>query len=441
VCVGLLLIGLPYAVLWGVLAAILRFVPYVGTWAAALLPIALSLAVFDGWVRPVMVIALFVVVEPLIYFVVEPVLYGHRVGVSEVALLVAVAFWAWLWGPIGLVMAMPLTVCLVVIAKHVPELEFLAVLLSDEVSVDPGAAFYQRLLAWDQDEAGRLVDEYLARHPGERLGDEVIVPALALMRRDRARNRLSDDEVDFIVDATAQTVTDLPEAGPARGPEPAAPGSLAPGVAADMPAVLLQPARDEADRVALGVLAWLLSGEPLRVEILPPRARLPEAVNRLEGAPSRMVLIGAVAPGGLAQARHLCRIMRARAPGVPVLVGFWGDRGGDQLGPLREAGAVLVGETLAATRQHVLAASGLVPAAPDPGLSAPSVSPAPMGTGVAATPDGGPAASDPGLREGADPTVGTSSNMEDVHESRHHGRQVEAVPGQGEGNLGRSHRR
>jgi predicted PurR-regulated permease PerM len=125
VAAGLWLLGVPYPFLWGVLAAMLRFIPYVGTWMAALLPIALSLAVFPGWTKPLLVIALFAVLEPFIYAVVEPLLYGHSIGVSQTALLVAVAFWTWLWGPLGLILATPLTVCLVVLGKYVPELDFI----------------------------------------------------------------------------------------------------------------------------------------------------------------------------------------------------------------------------------------------------------------------------------------------------------------------------
>ncbi len=157
---GLAAIGLPYAILWGFLAAALRFIPYIGTWGAAALPFLLSLAVFDGWTRPLLVAGLFVALEVLAYFLAEPVLYRQSVGVSEVALLVALAFWTWLWGPIGLMLGTPLTVCLIVIGKYVPELDFLSILLAAEAPVAPGLQFYERLLVFEQAEADRLVEDY-----------------------------------------------------------------------------------------------------------------------------------------------------------------------------------------------------------------------------------------------------------------------------------------
>src|SRR5882724_4038602 len=137
---GLFLIGAPYALLFGVLAGVLRFVPYVGAWAAGGTAALMSLAVFDGWREPVMVLALFVLVELTIYLVVEPLLYSHSAGVSPLALLITLAFWTWLWGPIGLILGTPLTVCLVALGRHVPEMEFIVVLFGDEPVVTTDVA-------------------------------------------------------------------------------------------------------------------------------------------------------------------------------------------------------------------------------------------------------------------------------------------------------------
>ena len=155
--VGLYFIGLPYVVLFGVLAALFRFVPYVGPIAVAVLPSVLSLAFFNDWQHPLMVIALIGVMELVTNMVVEPVLYGQSVGVSEFALLVAIVFWTWMWGGIGLVMATPLTVCLVVMAKHVPSLEWVEILMGDDPKVKPYMVLYQRLLAGDEVEAESYV--------------------------------------------------------------------------------------------------------------------------------------------------------------------------------------------------------------------------------------------------------------------------------------------
>ena len=154
---GLLAIGVEYAFLWGFLAGVFRYIPYVGVWIAALPPIILSLAMFQGWVQPLLVLGLFLTIELLASNVFEPRLYGRSIGVSEVALLVAAALWTFLWGPIGLVLSSPLTVCLVVLGKYVPQLKFLDVLLGDEAPLDAHVTFYQRLLARDQDEATQLI--------------------------------------------------------------------------------------------------------------------------------------------------------------------------------------------------------------------------------------------------------------------------------------------
>ena len=152
---GLFLIGVPYAVIWGSLAAALRFIPYVGASSAALLSIALSLAVFPGWLQPALVVGLFLVLQLVTNMVIEPWLYGQSAGVSQVALLVAVTFWTWLWGPVGLLMATPLTVCLIVLGKHLPALGFIVVLMGDRPVIEAKSRYYQRLLARDQDEGGR----------------------------------------------------------------------------------------------------------------------------------------------------------------------------------------------------------------------------------------------------------------------------------------------
>ncbi len=155
--VSLLALRVEYAFLWGFLVAVFRYIPYIGIWIAAVPPLILSLAMFPGWVQPLLLIGLFLAIELTASNVIEPRLYGHSIGVSEVALLVAAALWAFLWGPIGLILSSPLTVCLVVLGKYVPQLKFLDVLLGDEPALDAHVTFYQRLLARDQDEATQLV--------------------------------------------------------------------------------------------------------------------------------------------------------------------------------------------------------------------------------------------------------------------------------------------
>ena len=163
--VGPALIGLPYALVWGILAAFLRYLPFVGTGLSMVLVTLFGVAVFPGWTQPLLILALFVAVELIAANVVEPLLFGHSTGVSPLALLIALAFWTWLWGPIGLVLSTPLTVCLMVLGRNVPGLEFLGVLLGDEPALDPEINFYQRLLAGDQDEATDLAVQFVSTHP------------------------------------------------------------------------------------------------------------------------------------------------------------------------------------------------------------------------------------------------------------------------------------
>jgi len=189
---GLFLIGLPYAALWGFLAAVLRFIPYIGPWVAAIIPSALALAAFEGWIWPIAVAGLFVVLELFTNMILEPLLYGDSAGVSQVALLVSVAFWTWLWGPIGLLMATPLTVCLVVLGKYVPQMEYITVLMSDQSVAEKKIIYYQRLLAMDRDEAAEIVEEYVMAHPPEQVYDAVMLPALHFARLDRERDGLTE---------------------------------------------------------------------------------------------------------------------------------------------------------------------------------------------------------------------------------------------------------
>lgn len=183
----LFLIGLPYAFLWGFLSVPLLFIPVIGFWTAAALPTLLSLGVFPEWRWPLVIIGLFIGLKTIINMLLEPVAYGRSVGVSPFPLLMMIGFWTWLWGPIGLLLATPLTVCLVVLGKYVPQLEFITILMSEEGIAERKIILYQRLLAADKDEAASLVAEYLMNHPRERLYDEILVPALTYARRDRKR--------------------------------------------------------------------------------------------------------------------------------------------------------------------------------------------------------------------------------------------------------------
>ena len=208
---GLFLIGVPNAVLWGILAASLRFVPYIGTWIAAAAPIGLSMAISTGWLAPILTLALFVVLELVCGNILEPWLYGKGTGVSGVAVLVAAVFWTWLWGIAGLLLATPLTVCLLVIGKHVPQLSFLHIMLGNEPVFEPKRRVYQRLLAGDQEEASESVDDYLEQRPLVEVYDTLLIPALALAETDWHHGELDEARHKFILQSLKELIHEKDE--------------------------------------------------------------------------------------------------------------------------------------------------------------------------------------------------------------------------------------
>ncbi|HUG67375.1 MAG TPA: AI-2E family transporter, partial [Pirellulaceae bacterium] len=215
---GLYFIGVPNAILWGILAAALRFIPYIGPWIAAAMPIALSLAISTGWTMPLLTVGLFLVLELLSNNVMEPWLYGKNTGVSAVAVLVAAIFWMWLWGPVGLLLATPLTVCVLVVGKHVPQLSFLGILLGSDPVFEPKTRIYQRLLAGDQEEAAELLDDFLKLESLVEVYDSVLVPALALTEKHWQLDELYEGKYKFIMRCLREMIQDCgdrPQALPA----------------------------------------------------------------------------------------------------------------------------------------------------------------------------------------------------------------------------------
>jgi hypothetical protein len=361
---GLFLIGVPYAILWGFLAAILRFIPYVGPIASATLPSALSLAVFPGWTQPFLVIGLILILELASNMLMEPLLYGQSAGVSEVALLVAVAFWTWLWGPVGLFLATPMTVCLGVLGKYIPQMEFLGVLLGDEPVMEPHTNYYQRLVAQDQDEAAALAEEYLKTHPLEAVYDEVLIPALNAAKRDHELGTLTEEDMQFILAATRAIVEDLgtsqlPSPLPERA-EAAAPVKAS----ATTPSarILGCPAQDEADELALLMLRQLLDPTHYTLEIISAEMLTAEVLAMVEQQPMGLICITALLPGPLTPTRYLCKRLRTRFPQCKIIVGRWGwlEDWDKPQALLREAGADEVGTTLRETLNQVIQWSQVV---------------------------------------------------------------------------------
>ena len=262
---GLYVLDVPYPLVWAALAAVLRFIPYVGPVLGAGAPILVSLAAAEGWAGPLYVVGLFVVLELFTNLVLETVLYAGAAGVSPVALLASVAFWTWLWGPLGLVLATPLTVCLVVLGKHVPGLEFLGTLLADTPALAPEYGYYQRLLARDQSEAADLIERYIKTESPRSVYDALLLPALNYAERDRLEQRLSPDEETAVIDATRELLSDAAESIRGLNPEPPAlpDGPPLPGPREPL-RVLGYATNGVADELALAMLAHLLDDLPIR---------------------------------------------------------------------------------------------------------------------------------------------------------------------------------
>ena len=274
-------IGVPGAFLWGVIVGILRFLPYIGPPLGAIMPIVLSLAVFHGWTRPVIVLALFVITELLVSNFIEPVLYGAHTGISSMAILVSAIFWTVLWGPIGLVLSTPLTVCLVVLGEHVPHLSFLQVLLGDEAVLTPDAHFYQRLLAMDQDEARRVLEEYLKDKSLEEVYDDVLIPALMLAEQDRHRENLDETTAKFICQCTNELIEELCEQcrvepnSRTSHLETETPRTPSNGDDLTRPkSIVCLPARDGADEIVAMMLAQLLERAGYQAQCVPIGTRV-----------------------------------------------------------------------------------------------------------------------------------------------------------------------
>jgi len=308
--IGLAAIGVPGAVLWGTLSAVLRFLPYFGPWLAAAGPIALALAAFPGWSAPLVTVAAFVVLELVSNNVLEPWLYGASAGLSPFAVVFSAIFWTLLWGIPGLLIATPLTVCLVVAGRYVRGLEYFSVLLGDRPALLPDVRLYQRLLALDLVEAAAVLGKAAAEGSLEAVSDGVVLPAL--------RRLAGDDQLDLVPDPVSERVRvqfgelldELLEKSDA-------------GVPADGPRLLFVPALDENDALAARWLAKLAARRGLRCEVASSHELVSELVTRIAEKQPDVVCISALSLGALAHARHLCKRMTAAGNDRELVVGLW----------------------------------------------------------------------------------------------------------------------
>lgn len=326
VALGLYLIGIPNAILWGILTATLRFIPYIGAWISAAMPIGLSLAASSGWEKPAMTIAFFVVLELVVNNVIEPWLYGRNTGVSPVAVLVAAVFWTWLWGGIGLLLATPCTVCLMVVGRYVPQLSFLHVMLGDEEVFEPKTRIYQRLLAGDQEEAAELIEDYLQQRTVSELYDEVLIPALAMVETHWRRGEITDSRHDFILQTLSETVEELGET--LAETDPLADETTFRDREASLSrcCIVCLPAHGPADELSQLMLAQLLSEEGYSVQAVSSVVLVGEMADLIAASQADVVCISAMPPSAQTHARRLCKRLRTRLPNVDLVVGLWNAR-------------------------------------------------------------------------------------------------------------------
>jgi predicted PurR-regulated permease PerM len=345
---GLWLIGIPSAVLWGILAIVLRFVPYVGSIIAAAFPLALAVAVDPGWSMLAWTAALFFVVEPAVGQIVEPMVYGRSTGLSPVAVVVSATFWTALWGPIGLVLATPLTVCLVVLGRHVERLAFLDVMFGDRPALSPAEIFYQRMLAGDPTEATEKAEEFLKERSLSSYYDEVAIKGLQLAQSDLERDVLDQSRIGKVRDTVIEFVNDLsdqtdqePTGDRATADAEAAAAveaAAAEPVPADLP--ILQP--DElpiewkgdnpvlciAGRTALDEAAGIMFAQLCNVHGLRTRVEGPEVLStnnifRLESEGVALVCLSYLNAPNPAQIRYAVRRLRRKLSQARIMVGLW----------------------------------------------------------------------------------------------------------------------
>ncbi len=327
--IGLYFIGVPNAILWGALATVLRFIPYLGPWIAAAFPILLSLASSPEWMTPLLTMALFIVLELVSNNVMEPLLYGSSTGVTPIALIVAAVVWTWLWGPVGLVLATPLTVCLVVMGRHIPKLAFLSIILSDDEALSPAEDCYQRLLRSGEHDEIELVDSYLKTNSISSLFDSVLIPAVAATGTDHrsgfidtSQLNLAEQALSDIVDAVSPDFYDSNEDENAFR-------------------VCCVPARAKRDQLAGDMLVRLLFQEGVSAKCAEAKIPLGELVNWVRETKADVVCISTVTPSTIIHARYLCAKFRKISPRIKIVVGLWGrpKLSPENLDVLRESGA------------------------------------------------------------------------------------------------------
>jgi hypothetical protein len=344
IAVGLYFIGLPYAFLWGFFAGIMRFIPYLGPWLGALLPVTLALAVFPGWIQPLLIVAYFILVELISNMLLEPIFYSQSAGVSEVALIVALTFWTWIWGPVGLLLGTPLTVCLVVLAKHVPALEPVHLLIGDGPVQEKGLIYYERLRTRKERRAQVIVREHVKESPRLRVFDELLLPALIFARHDQQGGKLSATAEECILRNVRKSI-ELTDAS--NAPDVRSGSSNGHGVITGIPC------GGKAEELALLMLKKSLEDSGFDLEAVPSGLATSDCVEAVLRKRPSAVCIATLPPHDVKFVQEINAGLQDRGYGGRIIVARWGvDR---RMGRLASTlGAAYEGSSLADTQAAIL---------------------------------------------------------------------------------------
>jgi hypothetical protein len=308
--IALYFIGIPNAPLWGLLAVALRFIPYAGVWIAVAMPALLAFAISDGWSMVAWTLGVFLALELVAVYLAEPWLYGKSAGLSPFAIITAAIFWTWLWGPVGLLLATPLTVCLAVMGRYIPRLGFLNVLLGVEPVLPLEGRFYQRLVALDRDEVMDLAEEQAQELGMPGFFDAVLLPAIALAERDRHQGELEAHRERFIMETLRHIIDELTEERGSRD-------------APRVPPVCIVAAHDEADHISGMALERALPAQEFQAVLVPFPLLAAETMDLIAEQACQVVCISAVPPHAAMNAAHLAKRLRKRLPTLKIVVALW----------------------------------------------------------------------------------------------------------------------
>lgn len=358
--IALYFIGVPNAVLWGLVATLLRFIPYIGPWIAATFPVALAFAVDPGWSMFITTIALFVTLELISNNLLEPWLYGSSTGLSPMAVIVAAVFWTWLWGPVGLFLSTPLTVCLAVLGRHFPQFGFFYILLADEPVLPIETRFYQRLVARDPEDAATLAEDFLKERPLVALYDEVILPTLSLAEQGRRQGTLDEPKqrciwrnMRALVEDWAEHIDVRPkgedtdsDAEPSLPPKP------------ERAAVACIPARDDSDEIAATIIAQVLERRGVGAKAFSCHFLTAECATELRQMQLSVACICTLHPPAWRHARYLIKKLRAELPALKIIVAAWGAH--EEIDEIQRRLGLASGDLVVKTIGHAVDQLGLL---------------------------------------------------------------------------------